>query len=209
MKIIQKYFPDLTEKQTELFSQLDSLYREWNDKINVISRKDIDNLYLHHILHSLSIAKIIQFNPGAEIMDLGTGGGLPGIPLAILFPETHFTLLDGTRKKITVVQEIVRALELGNVKGHQKRAEEWKGHRFDFVTCRAVAPLDRLLSWSKPLLKKKETHVFPNGLLALKGGNIRQELKTLPKGEFSEVFPLHDFYEEKYFEEKCLVYVQG
>ena len=207
MEILLKYFPQLTEQQQQQLVKLGTLYHEWNQKINVISRKDIDNLYAHHILHSLGIARLIHFAPGAEILDLGTGGGLPGIPLAIFFPQTKFTLIDGTRKKITVVEEIVGALELGNVSARHIRAEELK-HKFDFVTCRAVASLDKLVDWSFPLIKRAQQHALPNGLIALKGGDVKSEIKALPRSAYSEVYPLSDFFDEEYYQEKYIIYVQ-
>lgn len=207
MESILKYFPDLTEKQIEQFRQLGPLYREWNEKINVISRKDIDNLYEHHVLHSLAIAKVITFKPKARILDLGTGGGFPGIPLAILFPETLFTLIDGTRKKITVVTEVAQAIGLDNVTARHIRVEEFKG-RFDFVVTRAVAKLEKLVPWSFRLIKEKQQHALPNGLLALKGGNIKEEIQSLDRGAYTETFPLSDFFDLSYFQEKYVVYVQ-
>ncbi len=209
MDILLHYFPNLPEEQVEQFQALGPLYREWNAKINVISRQDIDNLYERHLLHALAIPKVLHFVTGAEILDLGTGGGFPGIPLAIVFPEVQFMLIDGTRKKIKVVQEIVDALELKNVTAQQVRAEELKSKRFDFVVTRAVAKLEQLIPWSNPLLKNKHQHAVPNGLLALKGGNIKAELAELPAHEYVEVFPLSDFFEESYYEEKYLIYVQG
>lgn len=208
MEIIRKYFPDLNDQQIESLQKLDPLYREWNEKINVISRKDIDNLYEHHILHAMAIAKVIAFKAGAEILDLGTGGGLPGIPLAILFPDTRFTLIDGTRKKIQVVEAIRQELDLRNVSARHIRAEALK-QRFDFVVCRAVASLDKLVQWSRPLLKSKHRHVLPNGLITLKGGDIKKEIEALPRGHYVEVFPIADFFEEAYYTEKYVLYVQG
>lgn len=208
MQLIRKYFPELGEEQVRLLEQLGPLYQDWNQKINLISRKDIDNLYDHHILHSLAIAKIIRFKPGAEILDLGTGGGLPGIPLAILFPDVQFTLIDGTRKKIMVVEDIIQQLGLKNATARQIRAEELKG-KFDFVVCRAVASLDKLLMWSRRLLKYQQQHALPNGLITLKGGNIKAEIKALPKGEYAEATPLSNFFKEEYYQEKYVVYVQG
>jgi len=209
MDILLHYFPNLPEDQLKQFEALEPLYRDWNAKINVISRKDIDNLYEHHILHSLAIPKVLHFEPGAEILDLGTGGGFPGIPLAIVFPEVQFTLIDGTRKKIKVVQEVAEALGLKNVTAKQERAEEMKNQRFDFVVSRAVAKLEQLIPWSNRLLKNKHQHALPNGLLTLKGGDIKAELAELPTHEYVEVFPLSDFFEESYYEEKYLIYVQG
>ncbi|HQU60614.1 MAG TPA: 16S rRNA (guanine(527)-N(7))-methyltransferase RsmG [Saprospiraceae bacterium] len=208
MEIILKYFPKLTESQRDQFAQLGPLFREWNDKINVISRKDIDNLYAHHILHSMALAKVITFKSGADILDLGTGGGLPGIPLAILFPETQFTLIDGTRKKILVVEEISQAIGLTNVKAQHIRAEEVK-QRFDFVVSRAVASLDKLVEWSFPLIKKKQQHALPNGLLTLKGGDIKAEIKALARGSYAEIFQLSEFFKEEYYLEKFAIYVQA
>ena len=208
MEIIKKYFPNLTPKQLQQFEQLLPLYTDWNQKINVISRKDIENLYERHVLHSLAIAKLYTFLPGAEILDLGTGGGFPGIPLAIFFPETQFTLIDGTGKKIRVVEEVKTALGLTNVHAKQIRAEELKQH-FDFVVSRAVAQLDQLINWSFRLLKKKQQHAIPNGLIALKGGNVQAEIKALPRKEYVEVDPISNLFEEGFFDEKYVVYVQG
>ena len=208
MELIKAYFPNLSELQLTQLSRLGELYQEWNQKINVISRKDIEHVYDHHILHSMAIAKVIHFVPGSEILDLGTGGGLPGIPLAILFPETRFLLVDGTRKKIGVVQAIIDDLGLTNVKAKHIRAEYLK-HKFDFVVCRAVASLDKLVEWSMPLIKHKQQHAMPNGLLTLKGGDIPKEAKSLGRHMYVESFPLIDFFDESYFEEKYVVYVQG
>ena len=207
MEIIEQYFPELSAEQREKLKRLGPLYKEWNQKINLISRKDIDHLYAHHILHSLAIARVIRFSPGAEILDLGTGGGLPGIPLAILFPETKFTLVDGTRKKIGVVQDLISQLELSNAKARHIRAEELK-QRFDFVVCRAVASLDKLVGWTEKLIKHKQKHPLPNGLITLKGGNVETEIEMLEKTEYTEVYPLSDFFQEAYYQEKYAVYVQ-
>lgn len=208
MDAIKAYFPDLTADQLALLEQLDPLYREWNEKINVISRKDIDNLYLHHVLHSLAIAKVVKFMPGARVLDLGTGGGFPGIPLAILFPETEFILIDGIRKKITVVNEVAAALGLNNVQGFQQRAEERKGRSFDFVVTRAVALMEKIVPWSLPLIRDEQLHAIPNGILALKGGNVKEELKAMPRGTYSEVYPIKKMFSEEFFIEKSVVYVQ-
>lgn len=212
MELINKYFPELTQEQRTRFEQLEPLYREWNEKINVISRQDIEHLMEHHVLHSLAIAKVIQFSPGSTLLDLGTGGGFPGIPLAILFPESNFVLVDGTGKKIRVVQEVAQALGLANVTAIHGRAEEIKMNgQFDFVLSRGVASLDKLLVWSQKFLKKKHTHVLPNGILALKGGNLTTEIRELPgKGkEYTEVFPIRNFFREAFFDEKSVVYTQG
>ncbi|MDX1940050.1 MAG: 16S rRNA (guanine(527)-N(7))-methyltransferase RsmG [Saprospiraceae bacterium] len=210
MEIILKYFPNLTEHQQDQFAQLGALYRDWNAKINVISRKDIEHLYAHHVLHSLSISKVVQFKSSASILDIGTGGGFPGIPLAIMFPETKFTLLDGTRKKITVVQEVANGISLKNVTALHQRAEEFKQQKFDFAVSRAVAPLEKLVEWSFRLIKQKDQqHILPNGLITLKGGDIDAEIKELPKGFYTEVYPLSDFFEEEYYQEKYAVYVQA
>ena len=208
MQLIEKYFPDLSQQQLEQFQELTPLYKEWNEKINVISRKDIDNLNERHILHSLALAKIVNFKAGSEILDLGTGGGFPGIPLAIFFPEVKFTLIDGTRKKITVVDAIAQKLELDNVKAKHLRAEECK-HRFDFVVSRAVTRLERLIPWSFRLLKHKQVNPIPNGLFAWKGGNIKEEIKALPNKEYIEKYPIPQYFKEEYFQEKQILYIQG
>ena len=210
--LIRKYFPDLEPAQYAQFEQLIPLYTEWNAKINVVSRQDIENLMERHILHSLDIAKYFQFKPDAQVLDLGTGGGFPGIPLAIFFPETKFTLVDGTGKKIHVVQEVATALGLTNVTALHSRVEELRFNgAFDFVLSRGVAPLDKLLQWGQRLLKKKHVHSYPNGIIALKGGDIRAEIKALPgKAEnYTEVFPVRNHFKEQFFEEKFVVYVQG
>ena len=210
MTEIIKYFPKLTDEQQAQFTQLMPLYKDWNEKINVISRKDIDNLYLHHILHSLAIVKIMTFKDGANILDLGTGGGFPGIPLAILYPSVNFTLVDSTAKKIRVVQEVVDVLGLKNVTAIHTRVEDIKNVQFDFVVTRAVTSLDQLLRWSYKLIKKQHQHALPNGILALKGGNtIREEIKALGKGQYAEINFIQKFFKEAYFEDKAVVYVQA
>ena len=209
MTALLKYFPDLTAEQRAQFAQLKPLYTEWNEKINVISRKDIENIELHHILHSLAIAKVQTFKDGAKILDLGTGGGFPGIPLAIMFPKVSFTLVDSTAKKIRVVTEVATALGLKNVDARHIRAEELKTERFDFVVTRAVAQFDQLYRWSQKLIAKKHQHALPNGILALKGGNIREEIQAMGKGFYSEIRPISKMFNEPYFEEKAVVYVQG
>lgn len=212
MQLLEQYFPALSPLQRDRFAQLEPLYREWNTRVNVISRQDIDNLELRHVLHSLAIARAFSFLPGAHLLDLGTGGGFPGIPLAILLPEVAFTLIDGTGKKIKVVQEVAAALGLENVTALHTRAEELKKPgAFDFVVTRAVAPLDQLYGWSRRLLKKKHQHPYPNGIVALKGGNLRPEIAALPGDGFgyTEVIAIHDLFPEPWFEEKWVVYVQG
>jgi len=204
---ITKYFPGLSDKQKHQFEQLGTIYAEWNEKINVISRKDIENLYLHHVLHSLAIAKFISFKDGTSILDLGTGGGFPGIPLAILFPDCQFTLIDGTQKKITVVKAVIEELDLKNVKALAVRAEDLK-EKFDFVVTRAVAKADKLLAWSKKLIQQKQFNNYPNGLIALKG-DLKEELKLIPKFEYKESIRIFDYFPELYFEEKYILYIQG
>jgi len=198
-----KYFPDLTDIQIEQFQKLDFLYHDWNEKINVISRKDIDALYTKHILHSLGIAKIMKFEPGATVLDVGTGGGFPGIPLAILFPETRFYLIDVIAKKIKVVQGVVDALELKNVKAEQKRAELVKGD-FDFIVSRAVTNMPDFVSWIKDKIKKQHKHALKNGILYLKGGDLAEELKDFPK---ATLYDLADIFEDEFFETKKVVHL--
>ena len=209
MTEILKYFPNLTNEQQNQFASLLPLYSEWNEKINVISRKDIDNLNLHHVLHSLAIAKTTGFKDGSRILDLGTGGGFPGIPLAILYPSVSFLLVDSTAKKIRVVQEVATALGLKNVEAQHIRDEDIKGAQFDFIVTRAVASLDQLFRWSRRLIKNKHINALPNGILALKGGNIREEIKALGKGQYVEITNISKFFEEEYFQEKVVAYVQG
>ncbi len=206
VELISTYFPNLTALQLQQFAQLEGLYKEWNSQINVISRKDIDNLYLHHVLHSLSIAKLVQFKPGTEIIDLGTGGGFPGIPLAIYFPDVRFHLIDGTNKKLKVVQAVVDALGLKNVSVQHKRAEDF-GHKVDFVMARAVAPMEKLWLWSERLISMKQKNALPNGLIALKGGNVEAEIEQFER-HFIEINPIIDFFDEDYFEEKYILYLQ-
>ncbi|MEZ4988530.1 MAG: 16S rRNA (guanine(527)-N(7))-methyltransferase RsmG [Saprospiraceae bacterium] len=208
MEAINNYFPNLTATQQTQFAALGDLYAEWNQKINVISRKDIEHLYTHHVLHSLAIAQFIRFAPGSKVLDLGTGGGFPGIPLAILFPEVEFVLIDGIRKKITVVNEVAAAAGIKNVVALQQRAEERKGREFDFVVTRAVALLEKLVPWSEHLFRDKQINSLPNGLIALKGGNVKQEVKALPRGTYSEVMPISTWFKDPFFEEKFVVYVQ-
>ena len=203
MDEILKYFPNLTAIQKEQFEKLDFLYHDWNEKINVISRKDIDALYTKHILHSLGIAKIIKFEPGTYVLDVGTGGGFPGIPLAILFPETRFYLIDVIAKKIKVVQAVAEGLELKNVKAEQMRAENVKGD-FDFIVSRAVTNMPDFVSWVKTKIKKNNKHELKNGILYLKGGDLTEELKDFPK---ATEYNLADFFEDEFFETKKVVHL--
>lgn len=204
MDIIKKYFPSLSADQTEQFSKLYDLYTDWNAKINVISRKDIQNLYEHHVLHSLGIAQVLNFKPGSTLMDLGTGGGFPGIPLAILFPECKFHLVDSIGKKVRVAQEIATAIGLKNVSFRHCRAEEEK-QKFDFVVSRAVMPLADLLKICRKNIAKEQKNALPNGLICLKGGELEREMNAV-KGTV-EITNLSDYFSEEYFETKKVVYV--
>lgn len=208
MDRIKHYFPNLTDLQINQLSQLGDLYADWNSKINVISRKDIDNIYERHVLHSMAIAKVMNFKAGSHIMDLGTGGGFPGIPLAILFPDVNFLLVDSIGKKVKVAQEVADALQLTNVRSQQIRAEELK-EKFDFVVTRAVAVLPKLMQWTKRCISNKHQHGTPNGIWALKGiDRAAEESKELGKSAYTEIYPLSDFFEEEFFETKCIVYAQ-
>ncbi len=205
IEIITKYFPKLTDTQKSQLEQLDELYRDWNSKINVISRKDIDNLYEHHVLHSLAIAKYINFKSGTKILDFGTGGGFPGIPLAILFPEVKFRLIDGTGKKIRVATEVANAIGLKNVDAVHLRGEEEKG-KYDFVVSRAVMPLPDLMKIIKKNFAKEQHNALPNGVIVLKGGDLTEELKPYCKS--ADVTSLDSLFEEEWFkEDKKLIYV--
>ena len=206
--IIKKYFPELTNDQIKRFEMLGDLYFEWNQKINVISRKDMDNLYKHHILHSLALLKFYTIANGVDVLDLGTGGGLPGIPLAIMMPEVNFTLIDARKKKIMVVNDIIEKLNMNNVKALHKRAEECKS-KFDYVTSRAVAPLDKLKTWAFPLIKSKNKGTIPNGMFVYKGGDIDRELKLLDKEDYYEINHIRDVFDDDYFDEKYLIYIQS
>ncbi len=203
IEIVLKYFTDLTEEQKEQFARLRDLYQDWNQKINVVSRKDIDELYLRHVLHSLGIAKIQEFLPGSKVLDVGTGGGFPGIPLAILFPETHFTLVDSIGKKIKVVEEVVEGLGITNVTSINSRVEEIKG-QFDFIISRAVAAMPTFTYWVKGKIKKESIHERRNGILYLKGGDLSEELKGY---RTAEIFDLTQYFEEEFFETKKVVYL--
>ncbi len=206
--IIEKYFEDLSPTQIKQFAQLGDLYADWNSKINVISRKDIANIYERHILHSMALAKITSFVAGSKIMDLGTGGGFPGIPLAILFPEVDFFLIDSIGKKIKVTQGVADAIGLQNVRSQQIRAEETK-EKFDFVVTRAVAVMPKLMEWTKRCILKKDKNPMPNGIWALKGiDRAKAESKELGRAAYTEIYPLSDYFEEEFFATKCIVYAQ-
>ena len=204
MDIILKYFPNITEKQKQHFAALYDLYADWNSKINVISRKDIENLYTHHVLHSLGIAKLIQFKDGSKIMDVGTGGGFPGVPLAILFPKCNFLLVDSIGKKVRVATEVSSAIGLENIQFRHCRAEEVK-EQFDFVVSRAVMPLPDLVKIIRKNVSKEQQNALPNGLICLKGGNLEGELKPFKKT--AEADDLSMYFEEEYFKTKKIVYV--
>jgi 16S rRNA (guanine527-N7)-methyltransferase len=203
MQEILSQFPNLTSTQIEQFEQLKALYEDWNAKINVISRKDIDELYTRHVLHSLGIAKVQPFEQGTFVLDVGTGGGFPGIPLAILFPETRFYLIDVIAKKIKVVNEVANALGLQNVKAEQMRAENVKGD-FDFIVSRAVTNMPDFVNWIKDKIKKQNKHELKNGILYLKGGDLTEELKDFPK---ATQYNLSDYFKEDFFETKKVVHL--
>jgi 16S rRNA (guanine527-N7)-methyltransferase len=203
MEIIEKYFPSFSNSQKQQYQQLEELYNAWNQKINVISRKDIDELYLRHVLHSLAIARYVRFAPGTHILDVGTGGGFPGIPLAICFPDAEFLLVDSIAKKIRVVQAICGDLHLTNCKTMCIRAEN-VGRRFDFIVSRAVAALPEFISWTKSLVSKQSINSIPNGILALKGGDLKEELSIDYK---TKVVDLNRYFDEPFFETKKLVHV--
>ena len=203
MKIITDYF-SLTDRQAEQFAQLDALYRDWNSKINVISRKDIDNLYEHHVLHSMAIAKMVNFRPGTRILDFGTGGGFPGIPLAILFPECHFKLIDGTGKKIRVAQEVCQAIGLNNCQPEHLRGEDEK-EKYEFVVSRAVMPLPDLVKIVKKNIAKEQHNALPNGVICLKGGDLQAEMQ--PYRHIVETAELSQWFSEEWFKEKHVIYL--
>lgn len=203
MELIKKYFPQLKQEQYILFQKLEELYKDWNTKINVVSRKDIDELYLRHVLHSLGIAKIQEFLPGSRILDVGTGGGFPGIPLAILFPETEFHLVDSIGKKIKVVNEVTEGLGLENVKTFNERVEDIEG-KYDFIVSRAVAVMPTFVRWTKGKIAKESRHDRKNGILYLKGGDLSEEL-----GDYktAQVYDLTDYFDEEFFDTKKVVYL--
>lgn len=204
MEIINKYFPNITETQAKQFAQLEALYNDWNAKINVISRKDIQNLYEHHVLHSLGIAEVIRFKEGTQILDFGTGGGFPGIPLAIMFPDAQFHLVDSIGKKVRVAQEIANSIGLKNVRFSHSRVEDIKD-KYDFIVTRAVMPLIDLVKISRKNLKKEMINGLPNGIIALKGGELDREMATMKN--ICTVWDLSDYFEEEYFETKKVVHV--
>lgn len=204
MELIKKYFPELDPVKTKRLEQLKPLYEDWNSKINVISRKDMDNFYTNHVLHSLSIARIIKFRPGTQIMDVGTGGGFPGIPLAIIFPECNFTLVDSIEKKIKVVSEVTMALNLTNVTPLRERAEKVPG-KFDFIVSRAVTALPAFMAWVGNKIKSGGNNNLPNGVLYLKGGEFNEELKSIPFKH--KIYSIPDFFSEEYFETKKVVHI--
>lgn len=203
MNEILKYFTDLTQKQIEQFSALKELYFEWNEKINVISRKDIDELYTKHVLHSLAIAKVISFKNETKVLDVGTGGGFPGIPLAILFPEVQFHLVDSIAKKILVVNEVSTAIGLTNLKAEAKRAEQVNS-KFDFVVSRAVTAMPKFVEWIENKFESKDKNSLPNGILYLKGGDLEEELFTFPQ---ARIYEIPDYFDEPFFETKKVVYI--
>ena len=207
VEIIEKYFPNLTDEQSRQIDLLLPLYTDWNNKINVISRKDIDNLYERHVLHSLAIAKWISFKSGTKVMDLGCGGGFPSIPLAILFPEVSFHCVDSINKKLKVINAVVEELGLDNIQTTHSRAEEING-RYDFVINRAVAPFTKLLSWTRQNISHTQRNAIPNGMISLKGGDLSAELSSIRKREYYEVTPLSDYFEEEFFSTKYLIYIQ-
>ncbi|MBW3470054.1 16S rRNA (guanine(527)-N(7))-methyltransferase RsmG [Arthrospiribacter ruber] len=204
MELLLKYFPHLTEDQIDKFKKLEALYADWNEKINVISRKDVEHFYERHVLHSLGIAKVIQFEPGTKILDIGTGGGFPGIPLAIMFPDCHFHLVDSIGKKITVVKDIARQLKLSNVEAQQARAEALV-RRYDFVVSRAVTRFTNFVPWVKNKFRKEDINEMQNGMLLLKGGDVDEEMEERNVGYIT--YHLEDYFKEDFFETKKVVYV--
>ncbi len=205
MDILLQYFADFTPKQIEQLTALEHLYKEWNEKINVVSRKDIDSIYLHHVLHSLSIAAFVDFKPGMEIIDIGCGGGFPGVPLAIFFPETKFHLVDSIGKKLKVVDAVCQGADIQNITTQHTRVEDIKSKKFHFAISRAVAPLKDLWQWASPIVRKGNATEIPNGLICLKGGDLHQEISeslTRPR-----MIPIVDIFPESYFEEKYIIHI--
>ena len=204
MNLIEKYFPQLTDEQRRQFAMLDELYRDWNAKINVISRKDIDNLYEHHVLHSLAIAKAVNFRPGTKILDFGTGGGFPGVPLAIMFPDCQFKLIDGTGKKVRVAQEVATAIGLKNCQPEHLRGEDEKG-KYDFVVSRAVMPLPDLVKIVRKNIERRQQNALGNGIICLKGGELQAEIQ--PYRNIVEVNAISNWFDEEWFKEKSVIYL--
>ncbi len=204
MELIQKYFSDLSTKQNDQLAKLEELYNYWNSQINLISRKDIDNFYERHVLHSLAIAKLINFRPHTRVLDIGTGGGFPGIPLAIVFPEVEFTLVDSIGKKIKVVNEVINTLQLKNAKGIHTNSKNIQD-KFDFIVSRAVTSFDNFMPLAKGKIKKNDKNSLPNGILYLKGGDLSQELRKFKKS--SMLYPIKDFFKEEFFDTKYVVYI--
>lgn len=203
VKLIKNYFPNITDNQIDKYNKLEEIYKEWNAKINVISRKDIDELYVRHVLHSLAIAKVQPFKSEAKVLDVGTGGGFPGIPLAILFPETNFYLIDAIGKKINVVNEVVKALDLKNVKAEHVRAEKVK-EKFDFIVSRAVTNMPDFVKWVRNKIAKEQMHELKNGILYLKGGDLTEELSVYTN---AEIYDIPNYFKEDFFETKKVVYL--
>lgn len=203
-QLILSYFPNLSETQITQFERLQALYEDWNSKINVISRKDMDQFYVHHVLHSLGIAKVMAFQPGTKVLDIGTGGGFPGIPLAILFPDAHFHLVDSIGKKISVVKDVAKQLKLSNVEAQQARAEQLV-RKYDFVISRAVTQMVNFYPWVKNKIKKEDFNEFQNGILYLKGGDVDEEMEALDKSYV--VYHLEDYFKEDFFQTKKVVYM--
>ena len=204
--LILQYFTEFSDKQIEQFRGLKDIYTEWNEKINVISRKDIDKIYLHHVLHSLCIAAVCEFNPGIDVIDIGCGGGFPGVPLAIFFPEVKFHLVDSINKKLNVVNAVCEALGINNITTQHTRAEEIKNRKFDFAVSRAVAPLKDLWFWSRPLIKGGYNHELANGLICLKGGDLAQEI--FESGMKPNVVPINQLFKEEFFNEKFVLHIK-
>ena len=205
MEILRKHFPDLTDKQVTQFEKLNESFVHWNSLINLVSRKDIDEFYTRHVLHSLAIAKAMKFAKGSQILDVGTGGGLPGLPLAILYPEVEFTLCDSIGKKIKVVKALIEGVGLENAKAYHLRANEVPG-KFDFIVSRAVTRMNKFIPWVENKIRKRCINPWPNGILYLKGGDLRQELNEINRD--SEILPISDWYKEEFFETKAVVYVR-
>ncbi len=205
MQEIRKHFPNLSATQIRQFEELQALYEHWNAQINVISRKDMDAFYVHHVLHSLGIAKVMTFAPESKVLDIGTGGGFPGIPLAILFPEVKFTLVDSIGKKIKVVREVAAALELKNISAHHQRAEQVKD-RFDFVVSRAVTAMEQFLPWCQNKFLNRQINPLPNGILYLKGGDLSEELKPVKRAY--DIYELSNYFDNPFYETKKVVYVK-